>query len=54
MSEAEKVENWKWARRSSEVKEVKTKESELKEFLQSVADLATENKKKKKLNLVND
>ena len=29
-----------WARRSSEVKEVKKKEEELKEFLKSVADLA--------------
>lgn len=49
LSEAEKVENWKWARKSSEVKAVKTKENELKEFLKSVADLATENKKKNKL-----
>ena len=48
-TDKEKSEKWKWARRSAEVKEVKKMEEELKQFMNSVADLATETKKKKKL-----
>ena len=49
LTDKEKSEKWKWARRSAEVKEVKKMEEELKQFKNSVADLATETKKKKKL-----
>ena len=48
LSNEEKTEQWKWARRSKEVKEVRLKEQELKQYLDSVSLLAVEAKRTKK------
>ena len=51
MPDDEKQEQWRWARSSDEVKEVKEKEKELQLFLESVNQLATEKKKEDKRKL---
>ena len=49
LSQEEKVKEWKWAKNSTEVKQVRLKEKELKDYLDSVSLLAVDAKKSKKL-----
>ena len=53
-SSDEKAEEWKWAKRSSEVKEVRCKEDDLKKYLDSVSLLAIDGRRKNKLKKKDD